>query len=78
MPAMSAHDLTEKYGGNTARAINKAIRAELPAGALVLDGLDRLNQLTRAARTPELGEALDILRSIADEMRAEIRRRYEV
>lgn len=78
MLTMSARDLTAKYGGSIAQATSRAVRAELTGGNEVLDGLDRLHKLAHASRNPNVSEALDILRSVGDAMRSEIRRRYQV
>ena len=40
---MSERELREKYGGKLAKAINRAIRAELPTGNAALDLLTRLS-----------------------------------
>lgn len=74
---MGTKELREKYGGSGAQALSRAVRAEIPGGNEVLDGLDRLNQIVRNTSSPEAGEALNILRCVADAMRAEILRRYE-
>ena len=83
---MSTRELRAKYGrtaGSSRAAINAAIRAELPGGAIVLD----LCELTHHAAerlgwndadgTPSLIRVLhERLSEAANEMEAEIRRRY--
>ena len=44
---MGERELREKYGGKLAKAINRAIRAEIPGGN---EALDKLTQLAGAAR----------------------------
>lgn len=44
---MGERELREKYGGKLAKAINRAIRAEIPGGN---EALDRLTDLAAAAK----------------------------
>jgi hypothetical protein len=44
---MGERELREKYGGKLAKAINRAIRAEVPGGN---EALDRLTDLAAAAK----------------------------
>lgn len=83
---MPTRELREKYGNNggVPAAINKAIRAEIPAGGLVLDSLElfhkivlRLGEFEPDGKTPTIAQvAHDRLSAIANEMEAEVRRRY--
>jgi hypothetical protein len=79
---MPIRELKEKYGRSRG-AINRAIRAEIPAGNEVLDSLELFHKIAERyplsdnSREYELAQlALDRLREIANEMEAEIRRRY--
>ena len=66
---MSTKDLKDKYGeGKTRGIINRAIRAEIPGGAKLLDLMDELS-----GRETFITRALVAIR---DEMDKEIRRRY--
>jgi hypothetical protein len=77
-------ELRAAHGGSSSRqAINRAIRAEIPAGALVLDRLqdwhricDRLGWGHPGEDEPLQVTAYRHLLEIADEMEDEIRRRY--
>ncbi len=68
---MNTKDLKDKYGeGKTRGIINRAIRAEIPGGAELLDLMDRLS-----------GTDTDITRSlvaIRQQMELEIRKRYDM
>jgi hypothetical protein len=83
---MGEHEIREKYGGKLPKAINRAIRAEVPGGN---EALDKLTQLAGAARhsrwTDHAGrdtaEALAYFkhkREVVDRMDAEVRRRWGV
>jgi hypothetical protein len=79
MAGMGTKELREKYeASGTKQAINRAIRAELVGGDLVLDGMTRFRDLVRTGGSNEAGEALEVLREIAAQMEAEIRRRYDL
>lgn len=67
---MSRRDLTNKYGKNlnTHRAINAAIRAEIPGGNEALDALEAIRD--RGA------DPLAVIRDVVKAMADEICRRY--
>ena len=82
------HDskIREKYGGKLPKAINRAIRAELPGGN---EALDKLTELAAAARqsgwknhagadTPEAKAYFKHQRNVIDRMDAEVRKRWGV
>jgi hypothetical protein len=81
---MPSRELKATYGNNggTAGAIQRAIRAEIAGGAPVLDLLELMHQIvTRQPPAPADTRALaqavhNRLNQTADEMAAEIRRRY--
>jgi hypothetical protein len=82
---MAIRDLKEKYGRSNAReALNAAVRAELIGGNEVLDALANLDQLHAKCKSyglPQLHDAstaLQAARRIADSMRDEIARRYDL
>jgi hypothetical protein len=75
---MGTKELRDKYGGNSVQAINRAIREELLGGTEVLEALDRVHKMAVATHHPLADEALELLRSASDAMRAEIRRRYDM
>ena len=83
---MGERELREKYGGKLPKAINRAIRAEVPGGN---EALDKLTQLAGAARhsrwkdhagreTPEAEAYFRHKREVVDRMDAEVRRRWGV
>jgi hypothetical protein len=83
---MSERELREKYGGKLPKAINRAIRAEVPGGN---EALEKLTQLAGAARhsrwkdhagreTPEAEAYYKHKREVVDRMDAEVRRRWGV
>jgi hypothetical protein len=85
-PAMGERELREKYGGKLAKAINRAIRAEVPGGN---EALDRLTQLAGAARhshwtdrngkeTPEATAYFKHKRDVVDRMDAQVRRQWGI
>ena len=78
------HKIREKYGGKLPKAINRAIRAEIPGGN---EALDKLTLLAGAARhsgwkdkaghdTPEAIAYFKHQREVIDKMTAETRRRW--
>ncbi len=83
---MGEKELREKYGGKLAKAINRAIRAELSGGN---EALDQLTNLAGAARhshwhdkagrpTPEAAAYYKHKRDVVDRMEAEVRRKWGV
>ena len=83
---MGEREIREKYGGKLPKAINRAIRAEVPGGN---EALDKLTQLAGAARhsrwtdhagreTPEAAAYFKHKREVVDRMDAEVRRRWAV
>jgi hypothetical protein len=83
---MSEKALREKYGGKLPKAINRAIRAEIPGGN---EALDKLTQLAAAARqshwkdlqgkhTKEATAYYRHKRDIIDKMDAQVRRKWEI
>lgn len=81
---MSTRDLSAKYGrGNSRALVNRAIRAELVGGDLVLDSLNALDQLRQkwldrgwVGGAAEIDTALAAVHTLYARMRGEIRRRY--
>jgi hypothetical protein len=83
---MSEKSIREKYGGKLPKAINRAIRAELPGGN---EALDKLTELAAAARqshwkdlqgkhTKEATAYYRHKRDVIDAMDAQIRKRWEI
>jgi len=83
---MSEQTLRAKYGGKLPKAINRAIRAEIPGGN---EALDKLTQLAAAARqshwkdlqgkhTKEATAYYRHKRDIIDKMDAQVRRKWEI
>ena len=83
---MGEREIREKYGGKLAKAINRAIRAEVGGGGAALD---RLTQLAGPALhsgwkdpkgkpTPEAAAYFKHQREVVDPMEAEIRARWGV
>lgn len=83
---MSEKSLREKYGGKLPKAINRAIRAEIPGGG---DALDKLTQLAGAARqshwkdkagrhTAEATAYYRHQREVIEPMDAQIRKKYGI
>ncbi|HWE97931.1 MAG TPA: hypothetical protein VG269_28545 [Tepidisphaeraceae bacterium] len=83
---MEDRKIREKYGGKLPKAINRAIRAEVPGGN---EALDKLTQLAGAARhsgwknrsghnTPEAEEYFRHKRDVVDRMEAQVRKRWGV
>lgn len=74
---MTARDLKARYGGNTKMAINRAVRAEIPGGARVLDELEYWSsQVNLHSETGHAETAFLAFSEIANEMKNEIARRY--
>src|SRR4051812_8256046 len=83
---MGERELREKYGGHLDKAINRAIRAEIPGGN---DALDKLTALAGAARhshwedhkgrpTPEATAYYKHQRDVVGRMEAQVRRTWGV
>jgi hypothetical protein len=83
---MDDRKIREKYGGKLPKAINRAIRAEIPGGN---EALDKLTQLAGAARqsgwqdhaghnTPEAKAYFHHKREVIDRMDAQVRKRWGV
>ena len=83
---MGEREIREKYGGKLAKAINRAIRAEIPGGN---EALDKLTQLAGTARqskwkdhaghdTPEAVLYFRHKREVVDRMTAQVRRKWGV
>jgi hypothetical protein len=81
---MGERELREKYGGKLAKAINRAIRAEVPGGN---EALDRLMALSgpamhsrwtdrRGVETPEAAAYYRHKRSVVDPMEAAVRKAW--
>lgn len=83
---MSERELREKYGGKLPKAINRAIRAEIPGGN---EALDTLTHLAAAAKnshwhdkkglpTPEAEAYYKHQRNVIERMEAQVRRTWDV
>lgn len=83
---MGERELRAKYGGKLAKAINRAIRAEVPGGN---EALDRLTHLAGAARqshwkdhagrpTPEAAAYFKHQREVLEPMEAQVRRKWGI
>jgi hypothetical protein len=83
---MSEQTIREKYGGKLAKAINRAIRAEIPGGN---EALDKLTQLAgpaqrshwkdRKGKPTEEAEAYHRhKRDVLDPMDAQIRQKWGI
>ena len=83
---MGERELREKYGGKLAKAINRAIRAEIPGGN---EALDKLTQLAGPARhsgwkdrlgknTAEADAYYKHKKQVVDRMEADVRKRWGV
>ena len=83
---MGEKELREKYGGKLAKAINRAIRAEVTGGN---EALNKLTQLAGPALhshwkdrmgqdTPEAAAYFKHKREVVDRMEAEVRKRWGV
>jgi len=83
---MGERELREKYGGKLAKAINRAIRAELPGGNAALDKLTHLAALIlqagwkdrRGNPTPEAAAYFKHKREVVEKMEAEVRERWGI
>ena len=83
---MGEREIRAKYGGKLAKAINRAIRAEVAGGN---EALDKLTELAGAAlhsgwkdrsgrETPEAAAYFKHKREVVDRMAAEVRQRWGV
>jgi hypothetical protein len=83
---MGEMELRKKYGGKLAKAINRAIRAEIPGGNAALD---KLTQLAGPALhsgwyeaqekpTPEAASYFKHKHDVVDKMEAAIRRKWNI
>ena len=83
---MGERELREKYGGKLAKAINRAIRAEVPGGN---EALDKLTQLAgpamhsrwtdrRGKETPEATAYYQHQREVVGPMEATVRKAWGV
>jgi hypothetical protein len=83
---MQDRKIRDKYGGKLAKAINRAIRAEVAGGN---QALDKLTELAGAARhsgwfdhqgnkTPEAAAYYKHKRNVIDKMDAAVRKRWGV
>ena len=81
---MGEREIREKYGGKLVKAINRAIRAEIPHGN---DALDKLSQLAAAAKqsrwkdrqgrdTPEAAAYFKHLEEVVGRMDAQVRQAW--
>jgi hypothetical protein len=83
---MGERELREKYGGKLAKAINRAIRAELPGGNEALDKLTHLAAPILQAGwkdrsgnpTPEAAAYFKHKRDVVDKLEADVRRRWGI
>ncbi len=74
---MGVRELKAKYGAktNTTQAFNRAIRAEIPGGADVLDALDLIGRAPKRAETDEI---IERLRRAKAAMAAVVAARYDL
>ena len=83
---MGERELREKYGGKLAKAINRAIRAEIPGGN---EALDQLTHLAAAAKqshwhdkagrpTPEAEAYYKHQSNVIGRMDAQVRKTWDV
>jgi hypothetical protein len=81
---MGERELRDKYGGKLVKAINRAIRAEVPGGN---EALDKLTQLAAAAKqshwkdkqgrdTAEATAYFKHVREVIGKMDAQVRKTY--
>lgn len=83
---MGERELREKYGGKLAKAINRAIRAELPGGNAALDTLTQLAgpamqsgwKERNGDPTPEAVAYFKHKRNVVEKLEAEIRSRWQM
>src|SRR6188508_1578924 len=83
---MGERELREKYGGKLHKAINRAIRAEIPGGN---EALDTLTNLAAAAKhshwhdkqgrpTPEADAYFKHQQNVIERMEAQVRKTWDV
>ena len=83
---MGERELREKYGGKLAKAINRAIRAEIPGGN---EALDKLTDLAapilqsgwkdRSGNpTPEAAAYFKHKRNVVDKLEAQVRKKWGI
>src|SRR3982751_1291723 len=83
---MGERELRAKYGGKLAKAINRAIRAELPGGNEALDKLTHLAAPVLQAGwkdrngnpTPEAVAYFKHKRDVVEKMEAQIRKKWQI
>jgi len=83
---MGERELREKYGGKLAKAINRAIRAEVIGGNAALDKLTELAGPARQSgwkdrsgrNTPEADAYYKHKKEVVDRMDAQVRQRWGV
>src|SRR4051812_49374448 len=83
---MSERELREKYGGKLAKAINRAIRAEIPGGNEALDRLTHLSApvlqsgwTDRSGNpTPEAAAYFKHKHDVVDKMESRIRKAWGI
>ena len=83
---MSERELREKYGGKLAKAINRAIRAEIPGGNEALDKLTHLSApvlqsgwTDRSGNpTPEAAAYFKHKHNVVDKMESRIRKAWGI
>ena len=85
-PRMGERELREKYGGKLAKAINRAIRAEIPGGNEALDKLTHLSApilqsgwTDRSGNpTPEAAAYFKHKQDVVDKMESRIRKAWGI
>ncbi|HEX3355526.1 MAG TPA: hypothetical protein VHS31_00995 [Tepidisphaeraceae bacterium] len=83
---MGERELREKYGGKLAKAINRAIRAEIPGGNEALDKLTHLSAPVLQSGwkdrdgnpTEEAAAFFKHKRNVVDKMEAQIREKWGI
>ena len=83
---MGERELREKYGGKLPKAINRAIRAEIPGGNEALDTLTHLAASAKQSHwhdkqgrpTPEADAYFKHQRNVIERMEAQVRRTWDV
>ena len=83
---MGERELREKYGGKLAKAINRAIRAEIPGGNEALDKLTHLAapilqsgwKDREGNPTPEAAAYFKHQRNVVEKMEAQIREKWQI
>jgi hypothetical protein len=86
MARMGERELREKYGGKLAKAINRAIRAEIPGGNEALDKLTHLSApvlqsgwTDRSGNpTPEAAAYFKHKHGVVDKMESRIRKAWGI